>query len=417
MFREKYFNNRKKQIVIFIFLILILFSSIFFLIDDNQKEEHYTPDIKSDFDVQIVASELDIPWAIAITSKGEIFLTERSGKIKLIDDLNLEPITLLELDVANIGEAGLLGITLDPNFETNRYLYVYYTYEEKLELINRVSRFRYVNNTVTEEKIIIDNIPGGPIHNGGRIKFGPDNKLYICTGDAGNPKNAQKLDSLSGKILRIESDGSFPEDNPFKFHSFSLNPKTAIYSWGHRNPQGLDWHPITKKLFVTEHGPTGEFLKYAQDEINIVEAGRNYGWPYETGINPKNRYSQPIVDTEDETWAPSGASFYEFENGEYGFIIATLRGNHLRVIIFDDNMNSWRESDEKLFGEKHFSGNSVKSEHIILNNLGRIRDVITDWNTGDIYIVTSNTDGRGSPEPNDDKIIKITNLKISYNNS
>lgn len=154
----------------------------------------------------------------------------------------------------------------------------------------------------TDLTVILDRIPGASIHDGGRIKFGPEGKLYITTGDAANPSLAQDLNSLAGKILRINSDGSIPEDNPF--------PGSPIYSYGHRNPQGLAWHPLTKELFSTEHGPSGAPPNCCHDEVNIIEPGKNYGWPIVFGMARDPRFVDPILESGLDTWAPSGAFFY-----------------------------------------------------------------------------------------------------------
>ncbi len=214
------------------------------------------------YQVETVAENLEVPWAIAFAPDGRIFVTERIGQLRVIENgvLNPEPVTIL--DVGGF-EGGLLGIALDPNFEKNHYIYLYYTYNDFLSTFNKLSRFTESENTLSDEKILLDKIPGGPFHDGGRIKFGPDGKLFITTGEAGNTSLAQDLNSLGGKILRINSDGTIPEDNPFS--------NSPIYSLGHRNPQGLDWDPVTGKLVISEHGPSGE-RGFAHDEVNVIES-------------------------------------------------------------------------------------------------------------------------------------------------
>ncbi|MBI3842172.1 MAG: PQQ-dependent sugar dehydrogenase [Thaumarchaeota archaeon] len=216
-----------------------------------------------------MATRLQIPWEIAFAPDGRIFFTERVGTLRVIDNGVLADEPVGKVDVARVGEGGLLGLSLDPDFEKNHYLYLYYTYSDFLNLYNRVSRFTELNNKISEEKILLDKIPAQSIHDGGRIKFGPDGKLYATTGDSANPSSSQDLKSLSGKILRINSDGTIPNDNPFA--------DSPVYSYGHRNPQGLAWDPVTGVLFETEHGPSGENGMRAHDEINIIEPGKNYG--------------------------------------------------------------------------------------------------------------------------------------------
>jgi glucose/arabinose dehydrogenase len=182
--------------------------------------------------VETVAENLDIPWSIVWDPDGTIFFTERNGNVRIIQDGIVSEKPILSLDVGGF-EGGLLGIALDPNYSENHYIYLYYTYNNFFSTENKVVRYVESNLTLSEDKVLIDKIPGGPNHDGGRIQFGPDGKLYITTGDAGNAGLAQDKNSVAGKILRINSDGSIPEDNPFS--------GSPIYSYGHRNPQGLDW--------------------------------------------------------------------------------------------------------------------------------------------------------------------------------
>lgn len=333
--------------------------------------------------VETVAENLEIPWSIVWTPNGTIFFTERVGHVRTIQDgIVSDPI--FTVDVGG-GEGGLLGIALDPNYSENHFIYLYYTYNDFLTTYNKVVRYVESNFTLTEDKILIDKIPGASFHDGGRIKFGPDGKLYITTGEAGNSELAQDKNSLAGKILRINSDGTIPQDNPIS--------GSPIYSLGHRNPQGLDWSP-SGVLVATEHGPTG-FYGVAHDEINIIEPGLNYGWPDIIGDETKEGLVTPILNTGDDTWAPSGADFYDGNkipqwSGKY--FVATLRGNHLNMIDFD------------------FKNNKVISHQKLFNGeFGRLRDVATGPD-GYLYILTSNKDGRGQAKTNDDRILRIVPL-------
>lgn len=338
-----------------------------------------------DLRVETIAENLDIPWAIAFAPDGRIFVTERTGTLRVIEDGSLQNSPVLKLDVGG-AEGGLLGLALDPNFEQNHHLYLYYTYSEFLSTYNRVSRFTESDNALSGELVLVDKIPGAAIHDGGRIKFGPDGKLYITTGDAANASLAQDLNSLAGKILRINPDGTIPDDNPFA--------NSPVYSYGHRNPQGLDWDPLTKILVATEHGPSGE-MGFARDEINIIYPGKNYGWPEITGDEQDPRYISPIFQTGNVAWAPSGAAFYDgnkIPNLNGKFLVANLRGTHLHAFEIDT-------TDGKILSEQSlFSG-----------TFGRLRDVHV--NDGYIYLLTSNQDGRGSPTHNDDRILKLTLLE------
>lgn len=342
---------------------------------------------EQNYEVEIIAENLKVPWQIAFAPDDRIFFTERGGQLRVIQDGELlnEPMKVLEVGAV---EGGLLGIALDKNFEENHFVYLYYTYTDFVFTYNRVSKFVEKDNDLTEEQILIDKIPGGPIHDGGRIKFGPDNKLYITTGEAGNPGLAQDLDSLGGKILRINSDGTIPKDNPFE--------ESPIFSYGHRNPQGLDWDPITQKLVITEHGPSGE-RGFAHDEINIIKRGNNYGWPTIVGDETKHGLENPLVHSGDETWAPSGATFYNSDNiseWENKFLVANLRGAHLRVFDLD-------LSKEKV----------ESSEELFKGQFGRLREAAIGPD-GNLYLLTSNKDGRGNPDQNDDKIIRIAPAKV-----
>jgi glucose/arabinose dehydrogenase len=335
--------------------------------------------------VETVAENLDIPWSIAWAPDGTIFFTERNGNLRVIQDGTVLEKPILSLKVGGV-EGGLLGIALDPNYSDNHYIYLYYTYNNFLETKNKVVRYTESNLILSEDRVVIENIPGGPFHDGGRMKFGPDGKLYITTGDAGNAELAQDKNSVAGKILRINPDGSIPEDNPI------LN--SPIYSYGHRNPQGLDWDK-SGNLLTTEHGPTG-WHGVAHDEINVITPGANYGWPDIIGSETMEGLVTPLFNTGDDTWAPSGAEFYngnKFPKWAGKFFVATLRGNHLHMLDFDLEKNKV-VSDQKLFE----------------GDFGRLRDVATGPD-GYLYLLTSNKDGRGSPEVNDDRILRIVPLK------
>ena len=340
--------------------------------------------------VETVADNLTIPWSIDWSPTGIVFFTERHGDLRIIEDGILAPNPILSLNVAGV-EGGMLGVAVDPNFLENQYIYVYYTEDQFLSSSNKVVRYVVSDAGAVEDKIIIENIPAGPFHDGGRIQFGPDQKLYITTGDAGNVDLSQDLDSYAGKILRINSDGTIPQDNPW--------PDSPIYSIGHRNPQGIDWDD-SGNLVATEHGPSG-WRGSAHDEINVILPGKNYGWPDVIGDESLEGLENPILHTGDETWAPSGSEFYDSDkipqwSGKY--FVATLRGSHLHMIDFDLK-NNVVVSHEKLFE----------------NEFGRLRDVQTGPD-GFLYLLTSNKDGRGLPQPNDDKILKIIPMEHNVSN-
>ncbi|QLH02918.1 glucose sorbosone dehydrogenase [Nitrosopumilus cobalaminigenes] len=336
--------------------------------------------------VEVIADNLIIPWSIDWLPDGTILFTERNGNLRVIQHGILLQEPLLSLSVGGV-EGGMLGVTVDPNYSENNYIYLYYTYNELLTTKNKLVRYQFSDGILNEDRILIDGIPGGPFHDGGRIQFGPDGKLYVTTGEAGLPDLSQDLNSLGGKILRINSDGTIPNDNPWK--------NSPVYSIGHRNPQGIDWDE-SGNLFATEHGPSG-WRGVAHDEINKIVAGANYGWPDVIGDEKKEELVNPILHSGKDTWAPSGAEFYDSDKipqwkGKY--FVATLRGSHLHMIEFDSEKNSVN-SHEKLFQDE----------------FGRLRDVQTGPD-GFLYILTSNQDGRGTPKTNDDKILRI--VPIDY---
>lgn len=333
---------------------------------------------ESSLHTQVIASSLHNPWEIVFSPDGRIFFTERTGTLRVIENSTLSDKPVATISVADVGEGGLLGLALDPSFEKNHYLYLYYTHSNSTGLFNRVSRFTESNDSITSEKILIDNITANTFHDGGRIKFGPDGKLYVTSGEAGRQESSQDISYLGGKILRINPDGTIPKDNPF--------PNSPVYSYGHRNPQGIDWDPRNNNLIETEHGPSGEHNWFAHDEVNLIIPGKNYGWPYVIGMANDSRFVNPIYQTGDTTWAPSGATFYtsdKISDLKGKFLIATLRGQHMEILSLDQN-------DKVVSTQKIFDG-----------TYGRLRDVVQAPD-GSLYILTSNS----GFTPND-KIIRV----------
>ena len=337
---------------------------------------------KYTWDISVLSTGLEVPWDLALTEDGRIFVTERPGKLKLVEtNGNYQTVATLA-NVASVGESGLTGLALHPDFKTNGFIYLYYTYRDSGNILNRVSRFTFRNNTLSAEQIILDALPGGSIHNGGRLRFGPDKKLWVLTGDAARPALAQDINSLAGKVLRLNDDGSVPADNPVE--------GSLVYSTGHRNPQGIDFHPLSEEILVSSHGET------AYDEINLVKANGNYGWPdIKKCFSDDPRFINPIFCTKEETLAPSGLAFMgnSIWRFRYSLIFAGLRGNILQRLGIVD-------------------GKVAEEEVIIKNTYGRLRGVIVDQKTGIIYVSTSNRDGRGQVQQGDDKILKITPKKV-----
>jgi glucose/arabinose dehydrogenase len=329
--------------------------------------------------VEVIVSNLEIPWSMAFAADGRLFMTERPGRVRIVDITRRSTTLALTLDdVFAQGEAGLLGLALDPAFAQNHFVYVFYTARRPLGgAVNRVVRYREVGGTLGEFIVLLDNLPANTLHDGGRLRFGPDGLLYITTGDAGNQQFAQDLGSLAGKILRIRPDGTTPA-NPFA---------SPIYSYGHRNPQGIDWNPSTGDLWESEHG------NVANDEVNVIDAGLNYGWPLIEGAQSRAGLQPPVTFYDPTTIAPSGASFYRgkrFDQFDGNFFIATLRGAHLLRLRTDSRMPRLVAAQERLLDQQ----------------FGRIRDVI-EGPDGYLYFCTNNRDGRGNPLANDDRIARL----------
>ena len=334
------------------------------------------PNAFAEINVETVLDNLKNPWELKFGPDGTIFFTERDGKLWVIDNESTLHL-VAEFPASNTAEGGLLGLELDPDYENNHFLYLYQTYLDITTHQNKVVRYTINNNQITDELVLIDKIPGALWHDGGRIKFGPDEMLYITTGDAINADLSQDKDSLAGKILRINSDGTVPSDNPFN---------SPVFSYGHRNPQGLAWNE-NGILVSSEHGPSGE-RGYAHDEINVIERGKNYGWPIIVGDSNDIVYTNPILHSGDITWAPSGLLYYysdRIPEWKGKFLVATLRGEHVMVLDLDLE-NGVVNSTEKIFQ----------------GDYGRIRNLVQSPD-GDVFMLTSNNDN--------DKILQISTLE------
>ncbi|MGM0508965.1 MAG: PQQ-dependent sugar dehydrogenase [Fusobacteriota bacterium] len=335
-------------------------------------------------EVEIWQQNLNVPWELVfLPETNRALVTERDGKVLQIIDGNIQNEIYIEIDLNSRGEGGLMGITYHPDFPEIPYIYLMYTYTDSHgEVFNRVSRFTDQGNRAVNEDIIIDQIPGGKYHNGGRIAFGPDGMLYITTGETFTRKTSQDLDNLGGKILRLTPEGNIPDDNPFN--------NSPVYSLGHRNPQGIDWHPETGDLFISDHGPSGEGGLMAKDRIKVVKPGSNFGWPDKIGYFEDGEYANPLIMWE-ETVPPSGMTFYKGD-----LYVGTLRSSSLVRIKMDISNNEYNiKSIDHLFNNG--SGFST---------YGRIRKAVVGPDNY-LYFLTNNRDGRGRPRDNDDKILRF----------
>ncbi len=320
--------------------------------------------------LETVATGLEAPWEIAFLPDGSALVTERPGRVRLLDAdgrLSEQPVATIDR-VAALGEGGLLGLAVDPDFEQNAFVYLYRTTDTG----NEVVRFTYSDGGLAEQVVIVDGIQAAGIHNGGRLAFGPDGALYVTTGEAGDPALSQDPASRNGKLLRVQG---------FR----GASPQVEIVSSGHRNVQGLDWQPGSERLYATEFGESDN------DEVNLIEQGGNYGWPDATGDDDGGGRFVPAAATYADVVAPSGATFVSEPGSAWSgdLLFATLVGEaiHRLPVARDGTVGE----DEALFeGE-----------------LGRVRTVV-EGPDGALYALTNNTDGRGSPREGDDRIVRIT---------
>ena len=327
------------------------------------------------FRVETVLSNLEVPWSLTFAPDGRLFVSERPGRVRIVNLSSSTSQLALTLDgVYAEGEAGLLGLALDPGFAQNNFVYLYYSARSSSGPVNRIERYREVAGRLAERAVLLDGIPASNIHDGGRLKFGPDGFLYATAGDAAETSLAQDVSSLAGKFLRITPDGASAAGNRFG---------SPVYTFGHRNPQGFDWHPATGTIWASEHGPSGN------DEINVIQPGANYGWPLVQGSGTAAGTLAPIVFYS-STIAPSGMSFYrgqQLPQLTNNLFVATLRGTHLLRIVTD-------------------AGRIITQERLLDGTFGRLRDVVSGPD-GYLYFCTNNRDGRGTPMAGDDRVLRI----------
>jgi glucose/arabinose dehydrogenase len=326
--------------------------------------------------VQTVATGLEIPWDIAFMPDGRALVTERPGRVRLLNaGGGLQPEPVARIAVAQQGEGGLLGLVLDPDFSTNQLVYLYFTGTDGMLL----ERWRWTGSRLVRQVTLVDAIESGEVHDSGRIAFGPDDRLYVATGDAGKPELAQDPDSLNGKFLALT-----PEQ-----YRGSSTVRPAVVATGLRNSQGFDWQPGTGALIANDHGPTGFDGPEGYDEVNQIVAGGNYGWPEVISndtddgkyLAPLRVYREPI--------APSGATFLTRPDSPWqgNYVLAALRGEELRRLVLEN-------------------GRIVADEPLLEGQFGRLRTV-KEGPDGDLYVLTSNRDGRGTPRPRDDRILRV----------
>ncbi len=337
--------------------------------------------------VETLVSGLDTPWDLAWGPDGAIWVTERPGTISRVDVATGEVTRVGHVEVVEVSESGLMGMAFHPDFASQPYVYVAHSYGSRRNIRNRLVRMRFDGAVLGPAEVLLDAIPGRGNHNGSRLAVGPDRLLYMTTGDAGRAQLAQNLASAAGKVLRFTLEGRAAPGNPFG---------SLIYSYGHRNPQGIVFHPETGELYIAEHGPRDN------DEVNRIERGANYGWPAVHGFCDGDTSGEEAFCSDNDVvspvtaWTPtvgvSGADFYDGDlipGWKGSLLVTSLRGQTLfRVTLSADG------------------GVATGRETLFRGEYGRLRDVLVGPG-GEVYLATSNRDGRGRPASNDDRILKV----------
>ncbi len=374
----------------------------------------------ADISVETVLTDLEIPWDIAFTNDGDLFLTERTGQVLHFAESDIDeivtPADAIDAETAEDGwwvqggEGGTLGIAVSPD---DSELFVYYTANVG-ELENRVVRYDLESTHPGESaEVVLDGIPAANVHNGGRLRFGPEGYLWVTTGDADEPGLARDPDSLAGKVLRIDREGEPAPDNP------DIDGDPRIFTGGHRNVQGIDW--IDDDLpIISEHGP------FLRDEVSLLYAGCDYGWDDVRGgpdddpdeDEQYGRYEDhpwvvpPLVHTEDSAWAPSGATWYTGDvipSWQHRFLVSGLVSQRLYLLTLTPPEGT-TPSGGQTFDDAYLDPAFTVTAHTVLHDeIGRIRHLEAAPD-GTLYACTSNLDGRagdGFPRDGDDRVVRI----------
>jgi glucose/arabinose dehydrogenase len=334
----------------------------------------HTPQLK----IEVFVKNLQVPWGMAFLPNGDFLFCERNGQINLKKRGEAD-YNMIMFRSVQPSEGGLLGIAVDPDIENNHYIFIYETVVGQ----NQVVRLKMENDILTEDAVILSGIPAANNHDGGALRFGPDGYLYLGTGDATNATLAQDTSSLAGKILRLDRNGNAAPGNPFN---------SRIWTYGHRNVQGFDWNK-NGKMIATEHGPTIEFGWCCHDEINLIEPGKNYGWPIAIGGTETDSLTPAIYQTGFEVWAPSGCTFIhgkEWGSWDGDFIFGALKGQ--RLVRFDISADGTQ---------------ALNRQDTLIGTFQRLRNVIQAPD-GSLLFSSSNV-GVSSPPPlaGDDKIYRL----------
>jgi glucose/arabinose dehydrogenase len=326
--------------------------------------------------VETVATGLEIPWEIAFLPDGRALVTERPGRVRLLGRggrLRRGPVA--RVPTSALGEGGLLGLAVDPAFRSNRFVYVYFTTATGM----RLERRRWTGTRLADPVLLVDGIRAGPVHDSGRIAFGPDRRLYVSTGDGGEPALAQDPAALNGKLLAL---------TPRRYRGPG-HAHPHIVAMGLRNSQGFDWQPGTRRLIANDHGPSGFDGPEGYDEVDEIVQGGNYGWPQAIGDDTGGgRFTAPLRVYPDPI-APSGATFVSRPGSRWtgDYVLAALRGEQLRRLVLR-------------------GGRVVRDQPLLQGRYGRLRTIV-EGPRGCLYVLTSNRDGRGYPAATDDRILRI----------
>jgi len=381
------------------------------------------PPLPADVEVEVLVENLEIPWDLAFAPDGDLFLTERTGRILRFDSGEVTEVTAPSgvLDAEAMapgtderswfiagGEGGMLGVAVHPAYPEAPYVYAYYTTQPEGESkTNRIVRFDVsADDPAATEEVLVDGIPGDAIHNGGRIAFGPANYLWATIGDAGEKELAQDPSALPGSVLRLTPDGEAHPDNPE-----AGDPR--VFTYGHRNPQGITWLPDARPV-ITEHGPDG------RGETNLLRAGANYGWPEVRTAEEyagDDEYAHPLTNSGEESWGICGCVFYTGDGipqWSNRLVIGTLIGQHVNIVTLNrEGEEPPRDEDAQVFDEPWYDDALAATSHRTLQDvLGRVRHV-EQGPDGDLYAITSNRDGRPKsdspfPRERDDVLVRLT---------
>jgi len=328
--------------------------------------------------LEVFAKNLQVPWGMGFLPNGDFLFCERDGEINL-KKKDAADYDLIMFRAVQPSEGGLLGLAIDPDFSHNHFIFIY----ETVVGYNQLVRLKMENGILSQDAILLTGIPAANNHDGGALRFGPDGFLYLGTGDATNPVLAQDTASLAGKILRLDRNGNAAPGNPFN---------NRIWTYGHRNVQGFDWN-ANGKMIATEHGPTSEFGWCCHDELNLIEPGKNYGWPIAMGGTESDSLTPAIYQTGFEVWAPSGCTFIkgaEWGSWEGDFIFGALKAK--RLVRFEIS------SDGTLADNR---------QDTLIDIFQRLRNIVQAPD-GSLLFSSSNV-GTASPPPlaGDDKIYRL----------